>query len=46
MLPQSSNSYHVIAGPFDNAGLAKEAVRRLKLDLELDGIVIDPVKKI
>ncbi|ACH40980.2 peptidoglycan L,D-transpeptidase lipoprotein, YkuD family, SPOR domain-containing [Citrifermentans bemidjiense Bem] len=46
VLPQSSNSYHVIAGPFDNAGLAKEAVRRLKLDLELDGIVIDPVKKI
>lgn len=46
VLPQGSNSYHVIAGPFDNAGVAKEAVRRLKLDLELNGIVIDPVKKI
>ena len=46
VLPQGSNSYHVIAGPFDNVGLAKEAVRRLKLDLELNGILIDPVKKI
>uniref|UniRef100_C6E9J6 ErfK/YbiS/YcfS/YnhG family protein n=1 Tax=Geobacter sp. (strain M21) TaxID=443144 RepID=C6E9J6_GEOSM len=46
VLPQGSNSYHVIAGPFDNVGVAKEAVRRLKLDLELNGILIDPVKKI
>ncbi|WP_085814540.1 L,D-transpeptidase family protein [Citrifermentans pelophilum] len=45
VLSKSGNSYRVIAGPFDNAGVAKEAVRRLKLDLELDGILIDPVAK-
>jgi L,D-transpeptidase ErfK/SrfK len=46
VLSKSGNSYHVIAGPFDSAGMAKEAVRRLKLDLELEGILIDPVGKI
>jgi L,D-transpeptidase ErfK/SrfK len=40
-----SNGYRVIAGPFNNISEAKEAARRLKIDLEIDGIVIEPVKK-
>ena len=40
-----NNGYRVIAGPFNDISEAKEAVRRLKIDLELDGIVIEPVKK-
>jgi L,D-transpeptidase ErfK/SrfK len=40
-----STGYRVIAGPFKDASEAKEAARRLKIDLELDGIVIEPVKK-
>jgi L,D-transpeptidase ErfK/SrfK len=39
------NGYRVIAGPFDNGSEAKTAVKRLKLELELDAIVIEPVKK-
>jgi len=41
-----SNSYRVIAGPFNDVGAAKVAVKRLKIDLEIDGILIEPVKKI
>ena len=44
VLPRSSG-YRVIAGPFNDLGEAKEAARRLKIDLELDCIVIEPVKK-
>ena len=40
-----SNDYRVIAGPFDDISKAKEAVKRLKIDLEIDGILIEPVKK-
>ena len=40
-----SNSYRVIAGPFDDIREAKNAVKRLKIDLEIDGILIEPVKK-
>jgi L,D-transpeptidase ErfK/SrfK len=41
-----SNSYRVIAGPFSDVSDAKDAVKRLKIDLEIDGILIEPVKKI
>jgi L,D-transpeptidase ErfK/SrfK len=41
-----NKGYRVIAGPFNDSSEAKEAARRLKIDLELDGIVIEPVKKI
>jgi hypothetical protein len=34
-----------IAGPFKDIGEAKDAVKRLKIDLEIDGILIEPVKK-
>jgi L,D-transpeptidase ErfK/SrfK len=40
-----SNGYRVIAGPFKDVGEAKEAARRLKIDLELDSVVIEPVTK-
>ena len=39
------DSYRVLAGPFADAGEAREAVKRLKIDLELDGILIEPVSK-
>jgi L,D-transpeptidase ErfK/SrfK len=41
---QKSDSYRVIAGPFDDDSEAKKAAKRLKIDLEIDGIVIEPVK--
>jgi len=40
------NTYRVIAGPFNDISEAKDAVKRLKIDLEIDGILIEPVKKI
>jgi len=41
---EKSDSYRVIAGPFNDGGEAREAAKRLKIDLEIDGIVIEPVK--
>lgn len=40
-----NDSYRVIAGPFNDVKEAKDAVKRLKIDLELDGRLIEPVKK-
>jgi L,D-transpeptidase ErfK/SrfK len=40
-----SDSYRVMAGPFNDIGEAKDAAKRLKIDLEIDGILIEPVKK-
>ena len=40
-----SDSYRVIAGPFNDISEAKDAAKRLKIDLEIDGILIEPVKK-
>jgi L,D-transpeptidase ErfK/SrfK len=40
-----SNGHRVIAGPFNDIGAAKDALKRLKIDLELDGILIEPDKK-
>ncbi|WP_434112459.1 L,D-transpeptidase family protein [Methylocaldum sp. GT1TLB] len=37
--------YQVIAGPFANAKAAKTAVKRLKVDLELEGHIIAPRSK-
>jgi L,D-transpeptidase ErfK/SrfK len=37
--------YRVIAGPFGDVGAANSAARRLKMDLDIDGIVIDPAGK-
>ncbi|MCU0575769.1 MAG: L,D-transpeptidase family protein [Desulfobacterota bacterium] len=39
-----SDGYRVIAGPYNDISEAKEAVKRLKIDLEIDGILIEPAK--
>jgi len=38
-------SYHVIAGPFNDIREANDAIKRLKIDLDLDGLMIEPDKK-
>jgi L,D-transpeptidase ErfK/SrfK len=38
-------SYRVIAGPFKDIKEAKDAIKRLKIDLEIDGSLIEPVRK-
>jgi L,D-transpeptidase ErfK/SrfK len=40
-----NETYRVIAGPFNDAREAKDAIKRLKIDLEIDGRLIEPVKK-
>ncbi len=42
---EHNDSYRVVAGPFKDHIEAKEAIKRLKIDLELDGTLIEPVKK-
>jgi len=44
VLPKSEG-YRVIAGPFPDMSAAKEAARRLKIDLEIDGILMKPAPK-
>ena len=39
------SSYRVVAGPFIDIREAKDAVKRLKIDLELDARLIEPVRK-
>jgi L,D-transpeptidase ErfK/SrfK len=41
---EKKDRYRVIAGPFDDGEEAKKAAKRLKIDLEIDGIVIEPDK--
>ncbi len=36
-----SNSYGVLAGPFNDLGEARDAARRLKIDLEIEGVVTE-----
>ena len=39
----SKNDRHrVLAGPFNNMSEAKDAARRLKIDLDIDGILVEP----
>ena len=39
----SKNGRHrVLAGPFNNMGEAKDAVKRLKIYLDIDGILVEP----
>jgi len=40
-----NNSYRVVAGPFKDIREANDAIKRLKIDLELDGTLIEPIKK-
>jgi len=37
--------YRVVAGPFNDIKEARDAIKRLKIDLEIDGRLIEPVKK-
>jgi L,D-transpeptidase ErfK/SrfK len=39
------DSYRVMAGPFNDIGEAKDVAKRLKIDLEIDGTLIEPVRK-
>ena len=39
-----NGSNRVIAGPFNDLREAKDAIKRLKIDLEIDGILIEPVR--
>jgi L,D-transpeptidase ErfK/SrfK len=39
------HGYRVIAGPFNDVSEAKDALKRLKIDLDIDGILIEPVRK-
>ena len=42
----SSKGHHrVLAGPFIQRSEAKDAAKRLKIDLEIDGVLVDPVKE-
>ncbi len=39
----SKGDHHrVLAGPFNNMSEAKDAAKRLKIDLEIDGILVEP----
>ena len=40
-----SDGYRVIAGPFNDAKEAKNAAKRLRIDLEIEGQLIEPVRK-
>ena len=44
VLSKSDNGYRVIAGPFNDLSGAKDAIKRLKIDLEIDGTLIEPVR--
>jgi L,D-transpeptidase ErfK/SrfK len=39
------NSHRVLAGPFDNVKEATNAAKRLKIDLAIDGVLIEPVSQ-
>jgi L,D-transpeptidase ErfK/SrfK len=41
----TSDRYRVLAGPFNNMSEAKDAAKRLKIDLEIDGILVEPIKE-
>ena len=38
-------SHRVIAGPFNDSKEAKDAIKRLKIDLDIDGRLIEPIKQ-
>ncbi len=44
VLPKGGK-YRVISGPFNNISEAREAAKRLKIDLDIEGIVIEPTRK-
>jgi len=40
-----SDSHRVIAGPFNDISESRDAAKRLKIDLEIDGILVEPVRE-
>ncbi len=40
-----NDRYHVVAGPFGDIKEARDVIKRLKIDLEIDGRLIEPIKK-
>jgi len=44
VLPRDKG-FRVIAGPFKNISEAREAAKRLKIDLDIDGILVEPFNK-
>ncbi|MBW4056491.1 MAG: L,D-transpeptidase family protein [Proteobacteria bacterium] len=40
-----NDSYRVVAGPFNNSREAKDAIKRLKIDLEIEGTLIEPITR-
>jgi L,D-transpeptidase ErfK/SrfK len=40
-----SSSHRVLAGPFQNQGEARDAAKRMRIDLEIDGILVAPVEQ-
>ena len=38
----SKGRHRVLAGPFNNRSEAKDAAKRLRIDLEIDGILVEP----
>jgi L,D-transpeptidase ErfK/SrfK len=42
---ENETGYQVITGPFKDGKEAKDIIRRLKIDLELDGRLIEPVRR-
>lgn len=41
----SRDRHRVLAGPFKNRSEARDAAKRLKIDLEIDGILVEPIKE-
>jgi L,D-transpeptidase ErfK/SrfK len=39
-----SSRHRVLAGPFNNKAEAGDAAKRLKVDLEIDGVLVAPVQ--
>lgn len=44
VLPRDKG-FRVLAGPFNNIGEARNAAKRMKIDLEINGTLIEPVTK-
>jgi L,D-transpeptidase ErfK/SrfK len=40
-----NESYRVVAGPFNDIKEARDVIKRLKIDLEIDGSLIEPARK-
>lgn len=42
LVVQKGNRYQVLAGPYVNRRVAEEAARRIKSDLEIEGVIVGP----